>query len=64
MQKDAHLEKKLGNLLTMDTQLVKKNEDLQKNVNVLVANDNEFTKKISSIMTKNDMIDSDIVSLF
>ena len=52
------MEKQVGNLLTMDSELAKKNEDLQKNVNTLVAKDNEFTKTISSMMTKNDKIDS------
>ena len=36
MQKDAHLEKQVGNLFKMDSELAKKNEDLGKKVNALV----------------------------
>ena len=50
MKKDAHLEKQVGNLLTMDSELAKKNEDLQ--------------KKVTAVMNKNVNLKSDIVSQF
>ena len=50
MNKDAHLEKQVGNLLKMDSELAKKNEDLQ--------------KKVTAVMNKNVNLKSDIVSQF
>ena len=63
MNKDANLEKKFENLLTMNSELAKINEDLQKNISALVAKDNDFMKNISTLMDKNSNLESDMVNL-
>ena len=57
MTKDANLVKKVGDLMAMDSELSKKNEDLEEKVNALMEKKNEAKVPTTQPMVINKVLD-------